>query len=115
MKFLALIAGAFLCASFAASAAECEFPFDRTIGEFSAAGAPVVIIKTDELPGIVSKVETMTGDEIGDVTRGFFTQAGGQILLGLEVDGCLIPPIVLGFAHPVDQLSGRDKAGRVGA
>ena len=39
-----LLAGAFACLSFAASAAECEFPFDSTIGEFSAAGAPVVVI-----------------------------------------------------------------------
>lgn len=115
MRFPLLIAGAFLCASFAVSAAECEFPFDKTIGEFSAAGAPIVVIEPADLPGIVEKVEAMTGEDFGEVTRGFFAQAGGQILLGLEVDGCLLPPVNLGFAPAAERLSGRGKDGRIGA
>lgn len=111
-----LAAGALLCASFAVSAAECEFPFDVTVGQFAAAGAPLVIIDPADLPEIVANVETMTGQDLGDATRGFLAQAGGKILLGLEVDGCLIPPIAVGIAQPTGgQLSGKDDAGRIGA
>lgn len=115
MRFPLLIAGAFLCASFAVSAAECEFPFEGTVADFSAAGAPIVVIEPADLPGIVKKVEAMTGEDFGEVTRGFFAQAGGQILLGLEVDGCLLPPVNLGFAPAAERLSGRGKDGRIGA
>jgi hypothetical protein len=111
-----LLAGAFLCLSFAASAAECEFPFDDVIGQFSKAGAPVVIIDPTDLPEIVANVEAMTGQDLGDATRGFFAQAGGKILLGLEVDDCLIEPINLGPVPAVSvPLSGKDEAGHIGA
>lgn len=115
MRFPLLIAGAFLCASFAVSAAECEFPFDETAAAFADAGSPVVVIDPAELPKIVETMETMLGEDYGDVTRGFFAQAGGQILLGLEVDGCLLPPVNLGFAPAAERLSGRGKDGRIGA
>ena len=116
MRFPLLIAGAFLCASFAVSAAECDFPFDATVGELSAAGAPVAIIDPTELDQIVGAVETMLGTDYGDVTRGFFVEAGGKILLGLEVDGCLLEPINLGLASSsAAPLSGKDEAGNVGA
>lgn len=116
MKFHLLIAGAFACLSFAASAAECDFEFDTIIGEFSAAGAPIKVIPDEELAGIVDQVETIQGKEMGNVTRGFFVVAGGKVLLALEVDGCLIPPIAVAAAQSTNsQLSGKDEAGRVGA
>ena len=111
MRFPLLIAGAFLCASFAVSAAECDFEFDSTIGQLSAEGIPVSIIDPVDLPGIVDGVEAISGEEYGDVTRGFFVQANGHLLLGLEVGGCLLPKIVLAYAP----LSGKDEAGNVGA
>jgi hypothetical protein len=115
MKLPLLLAGAFACLSFAVSAAECEFPFDTMIGEFSAAGAPIIVIEPADLPAIVEKVQAIVGHPLGEVTRGFFVQAGGKVLLGLEVDGCLIEPIFLGFVQPAGQLSGKDKDGRIGA
>lgn len=116
MRFFLLIAGAFLCAVSVASAAECEFEFEAVVGQFQAAGAPVVVIDPAELPNVVANVEIMTAQDMGEVSRGFFAQAGGKILLGLEVDGCLVPPIAVGIAQPTGgQLSGKDDAGRVGA
>lgn len=99
MRFPLLLAGLLACLAFPAAAAECEFPFDKTIGEFSAAGAPIVVIEPADLPGIVENVEAMTGEDFGEVTRGFFAQAGGQILL----------------APAAERLSGRGKDGRIGA
>lgn len=115
MKFHLLLAAAFACLSFAVSAAECEFPFDETVAAFAAEGAPIAVIDPVELPAIVEKVEAMTGEDFGEVTRGFFAQAGGQILLGLEVDGCLLPPVNLGFAPAAERLSGKGPDGRIGA
>ena len=112
-----LLAGAFACLSFAAAAAQSEIPVDYTNGDFSAAGAPVVVIEDADLPAIVAKVEAMEGVDLGEVTRGFLVNAGGRILLGLEVDGCLLPPIVVGMVGPAptNQLSGKDEKGNVGA
>ena len=116
MKFHLLLAGAFACLSFGVAAAECEFPYDAVIGEFSAAGAPVVEVPADALPELVERIEGDTGQEYGNVQRGFIAQAGGKLLLGLEVDDCLIPPIVVGTLAPTSApLSGKDAAGRVGA
>lgn len=112
-----LIAGAFACLSFGAFAAECQHPFDATVGEFSAAGANPVIIPDDKLAEFVDRVEDMNGVHLGEVSRGFMVVAGGKLLLGLEVDGCLIPPIVLGLvsAPKAPKLSGKNEAGEIGA
>lgn len=117
MRFPLLIAGAFLCASVAVAAAECEFPYDTVIGEFAAAGAPVVEVPADALPDLVERIEGDTGQEYGDVQRGFIAQAGGKILLGLEVDNCLLPPIIVGTIAPTTSapLSGKGEDGRIGA
>lgn len=113
----ALLAVAFLCAAFAVSAAECEYPFDKTIGEFSAAGATVKIIPADQLPPIAEQAGKIAGKELGAVTRGFLVVAGGKVLLGLEVDGCLIPPIAVGVMNtkPTPALSGKAPNGDIGA
>lgn len=114
MKFHLLIAGAFACLSFAVSAAECEYKFDETVAQVSAAGFPVAVIEPADLPAIVEKVEALSGDEYGDVTRGFFAQVNGSIFLGLEVDGCLLPKIVLSVSPASEQLSGKGADGRIG-
>jgi hypothetical protein len=115
MKTL-LVAGAFACLCVPAFSAECEFPYDDTIGQLAAAGAPVVEVPADALPDLVERIEGDTGQEYGDVQRGFIAQAGGKILLGLEVDDCLLPPIIVGTLAPTSApLSGKDEAGRIGA
>jgi len=115
--FKPLIAGALLLASISAvQAAECEFPFDAIVGEFSAAGSPVMVVPDDELAQIVGAIETVLGTDYGDVTRAFFAQSGGKTLLGLEVDDCLLPPINLGPVPAPARLSGKDpKTGQIGA
>jgi hypothetical protein len=115
MKFHLLLAGALCCLSFGVAAAECEFPFDATVAGLVSEGNPVNVIDPIELPEIVEAIETMIGADFGAVTRGFFAEADGKILLGLEVDACLLPPINLGLAPASEQLSGKDATGRVGA
>ena len=112
-----LTAGALLLASVSvAAAAECEFPFEATIADFTKSGAEPYVIPYDKLPDVVSRMETILGGDLGDVTRGFFVSAGGSILLGLEVDDCLLPPFKIGPAPAADRLSGKDpKTGRIGA
>lgn len=117
MRFTLLAAGALACLSFAVAAAECEFPFDKTVGEFSAAGATVKIIPADSLPPIAEQAGKIVGKDLGAVTRGFLVVAGGKVLLGLEVDGCLIPPIAVGIMNtkPATPLSGKAPNGDIGA
>lgn len=115
MKLSLFAAGAFACLTFAAHAEECEFPFDKTVGELAAAGAPVAIVPEADLAALVEKVEEIGGQDSGDVTRAFIAQAGGNVLLGLEVDGCLLPPIVLGLAPAVERRSGKGADGLIGA
>lgn len=117
MLKLALVAGALLLAPMSVVAQECAFPFDPVVGEFSAAGAPIEIIPDADLPTFVQLVEASTGVKLKGVTRGFLVIAGGNILLGLEVDGCLIDPIVIGTSgQPAsDRTSGRGQGGDIGA
>ena len=112
-----LIAGAFACLCVPAISAECEFPYDDVAAEFAAAGAPVVEVPADALPDLVERIEADTGQEYGDVQRGFIAQAGGKLFLGLEVDDCLLPPIVVGTLAPTTSapLSGKGDNGDVGA
>jgi hypothetical protein len=95
MKFHLLAAGAFACLCVPAFAAECQFEFDDTVIQLPAAGIPVALIEAADLQDIVEKVEALSGEEYGVVTRGFFAQDNGELLLGLEVDGCLLPKIIL--------------------
>lgn len=112
----AFAAAALCCLSFGAHAQECEFPYDATVGEFLAAGAPLAEIAPDDLPNVVDQIEAIDGKNLGDVTRGFFVNAGGSILLGLEVDDCLLAPIVVGTVAPASApLSGKDAMGNIGA
>ena len=112
---IAALTGALLLSG-AAYAADCEFPFDAIVGKFGEAGAVVKIIPPESLSSIGDEAEKVFGREIGAVTRGFVAVVGGKMLLGLETDGCLLPPIDLGPAPGgVEQLSGKDAAGRVGA
>lgn len=113
-----LLAAALLCLPMTAHAQECDFPFDATLGEFMAAGAPAEEIPADLLPRYIDLASTMLGAPVEGVTRGFVVIAGGNILLGLEVDDCLLPPLAIGSVAPApasEQLSGRGANGDIGA
>lgn len=115
--FKILIAGALLLTPISASAEECQFPFDATLSGFASAGAPWKLIPDDVLPKFEKLAEAALDTPLDGVTRGFVVVSGGKILLALEVDDCLLPPIAIGRVNEVSvPLSGRDKAdGRVGA
>jgi hypothetical protein len=111
-----LIAGALLLAPISAQAQECQYPFEATLHSFATAGAPWKVIPEDSLPTFVKAAEVVTGQDLEGVTRGFLVIAGGQVLLGLEVNDCLIPPIVVGSANELTKkLSGRGDDGSIGA
>ena len=115
MKLL-LVAAFAACFVVPAFSAECLNPFDETIGNFSANGGVVKIIDPSELPAIAKAAGKTMGHDIGEVTRGFVVAYGGVLRLGLEVDGCLLPPINLGPVSPaVEQLSGKGLNGQIGA
>jgi hypothetical protein len=117
MLKLAFVAGALLLAPMSVVAQECEYRFDPIIGEFSAAGAPVEVIPEADLPKFVEVAEAITGRKLSGVTRGFLVIAGGNIILGLEADDCMLDPIVIGTSgQPAsDRTSGRNKDGGIGA
>ena len=98
MRFPLLVAGAFACLAVPASAAECDAVFEDIIAKLTEGGAPIAMIPTDDLQDIANGAESLLGKDIGEATRGFFTEVRGQTLLGLEVDGCLLDPIHLGFS-----------------
>lgn len=110
-----LIAGALaLALSVPAAAQECLYPFDETLATLQDNGMATVVVADEDLPAIVAKVEELTGVELDGVTRAFFVNTGVSVLIGLEVDGCLMPPIKLASLKS-PPLSGRNKAGEVGA
>jgi len=67
---------------------------DTVVHDFKNKGAVVYMIPTDRLPAVVQDTSLYTGDSYQDVTRGFLAQAPGGVVLGLEIGGCLLDPIV---------------------
>lgn len=113
MKRLLIAAVAAACLVVPAIGQEvtCE-DFDEITVAFTDIGARVVLVPPENLPEVEEQFYDGSGD--GDVTRAFIVAAAGQLLLGLEVDGCLQPPIFLGFAQET-RLSGKGAFGRIGA
>lgn len=91
----------------------CKFTYDAVAAGYAAQSNPVVEIDPADLSAIVAKVEEVEGKAYPNVTRGFVVNEGGRILLGLEADGCMLPPILIGIAKP-ERLSGRE-GDRIGA
>lgn len=79
-----------LALSLPAQAQQC-WPFDLVMqGEFQARGLPVAVMS----PEVLEKAKGLFQAE--DATRGFVAQnEQGVFVVGLEVDGCLLPPIYL--------------------
>lgn len=104
MKLLTLAAGALAlaltsCTFEPAYAQSCQYTYDAERDRLLAQGLAVVELEPDTL----AAAEQAAGV---DASRGFVvTIPGGRILLGLEVDGCLLPPIPLD-APPEPRLSG---------
>lgn len=110
MRLLLLVGAALLALSFPAFAQSCDYTFDDVANnQLRANGYPVVIVPDADLPALLAEVESLTGESYGDVTRAFLANVDGTVLLGLEVGGCLLPPIVVGVAAAPasDTLSGR--------
>lgn len=77
-----------------ARAAECE-RMDDVVAKFIAAGAQPFIIPADRLPKTVEDAEQIIGQPLPQPSRGFLVVTPRETVLGLEVDGCLLPPIVM--------------------
>jgi uncharacterized secreted protein with C-terminal beta-propeller domain len=98
---VALILGVASCSTAPAYAADpvCEYTYDAVKLQFEDFGSPVVEIDTAKIPAMVADLELKSGQDIGEVTRAFVANTGERYLLGLEVNGCLEPPIFLGFVQ----------------
>lgn len=93
---IGLFAAALLIA-FPARASACDFVMDDEIVQLKAEYGldSVKMIDAADLPAIVTEAEKLTGGTFDDVTRGMLLNVDGKIALGLEIGGCLIPPVIL--------------------
>jgi hypothetical protein len=96
---VAAILGAIYALPARAADPVCEYTYDAVKLQFEDAGSPVQEIEQARIPALVADIEAKSGQDIGEVTRAFIGLAGDRYLLGLEVNGCLEPPIFLGFAQ----------------
>jgi hypothetical protein len=111
----AILAGVFACLlAVPAVAQECTEPFDDVVALYAENEIPHVVIEGKMLDKITARVEAGIGSDVGEVTRGFVAQVPIGTLVGLEVDGCLLPPFI--FSTPQPPLSGRNhETGETGA
>ena len=72
-----------------ALAAQCNEPFEMVVAQYEATGNNPVMLNDDEIGAAMEQFE------LTDVSRGFYVEIEAHILLGLEVDGCLLPPILM--------------------
>lgn len=98
--------------SYAEPSPTCKYTMDEVIStEFAPKGIPFEMIKAEDLPDLLAKLEAATGQKYEGVTRAFVANISGNVILGLEVGGCLIDPILLATVPaPMG-----DKSGRVGS
>lgn len=82
-----------LCTGTALADENCT-SLDTVVHDFQTRGANVLIIPADRLQAVVQDTSLYTGDSYQGVTRGFMAQGPGGVVLGLEIGGCLIDPIV---------------------
>lgn len=90
----AILAGVFACLAAPAFAQGC-YDYEATIEQIESSGGTVVEIPDDKLDDIIARFTAPGAD---DITRGFVSNLHGRLAAGLELDGCLLPPIPLGFA-----------------
>lgn len=102
-----------------AQAQTCD-DFDAIYGQFvthpnvTSGELVLVAIPEAELPDFVAAIVEMGAVVPGDVTRAFVLVGPGGTVVGLEVGGCLLPPINILAAVPTKG-SGRLPDGTIGA
>lgn len=114
MRFLTTIG--LLCAALFSSPAvaqeACTYTFDDVLkNQIVAGGHPATVVPTESIPEMLEGLSDMTGDEYDGVTRAFVANVSGTILLGLEVGGCLLPPIVIATTP---EPASNTRSGRIG-
>jgi hypothetical protein len=102
MPFATLVLGAALVAmpSAPALAASCPEPLDMVVARYEAAGNDTVMLNDDEIGAAMEQFD------IPDISRGFYVEIDARMILGLEVDGCLLPPIEMTQPLKATRLSG---------
>jgi len=101
---VAILAGIGLFASVllvATQARACDYTVEEVVANFAAANHPVTMLDAATIPKAVDDIKVKTGTTFEGVTRAFVVNTGQQVLLGLEVGGCLLPPIPLTDAPAV--------------
>lgn len=108
---LAAVMAVFLCLP---SVAQDCIPFDGLVGEISTTGVPLHVFTKGELEEITPALEEISGKDLEGATRAFIFASPKGLVVGVEIDGCVIEPILIS-APEQEPLSGRDSEGNVGA
>jgi len=75
-----------------AAAAPCS-DLDMVVATFTSHGASVYMIPGERLQVVAHDAEELTGAHYAGVTRGFLVLGKEELVIGLEIGGCLIDPI----------------------
>ncbi len=110
MRLTLLVGATLLALNFPALAQTCENTYDDVARQFAEIGSPVSEIPADKFAAFKENLRA-AGQDVEGVTRAFVATSGGALLLGLEKDGCLLPPIVIGPAPAAPVAPGPTKSG----
>lgn len=92
---LIILAGLVLIGFTHARGDEC-YTIEPQVALANSYGFPVYVAKWHEVPKIVKLASDYTHESYGRVMRALVIIApNGALKIGLEVDGCLLPPIVV--------------------
>lgn len=89
-----------------AEEAVCTDTYDGIVAEIRATGRPLHELTPDEIKDGLPQLEALMGKPMEGITRAFIVQMENEYWLGVEQDGCLLPPIVVGRVVPTNTLSG---------
>lgn len=74
--------------------------YDEEVANAKSQGATPFEIPPANLPKVVADTEAITGDDYGDVSRGFLVFLPDVLLIGFEHNGCLYAPILIAKPKP---------------
>jgi hypothetical protein len=83
-----------------APSAACDYVYDDTVAQITSEGTPIKQLDPADIPEMLAKLKAATGQDFPNVTRAFLAIANGMLYLGLEQNGCLLSPIILGSVTP---------------
>lgn len=78
----------------------CQYYMDETVADLTSKGYFLTMISTANMPTLLKGLELAGQLPPGVITRAFVVNFAGTLKVGIEADGCLLPPLNMALGTP---------------